>query len=359
VRRLEQDQSTRDANRAFSACKLDEGPRAEEAGEMAHEGPEDTMIGSRLAANIFVRFRAFVRLGRPKFLVGGFALYALGAAIAAYLGHPIDWARYGWGQFAITATQLMTHYSNDYFDLEVDKMNCSNSHWSGGSGVLPSGELPRWVALAAAIALAGIALLATFVIETRLSGGSGALAILLAALVLSWEYSGPPLRLHSSGLGELVATVIVTLLVPLAGFYLQAHRVESLALVSVAPLCFLQFAMLLAVEFPDAAGDAMAGKRTLVVRMGPANAAWLYVAALALAYALLPAYRWWGLPAKAAWALAFLFPLAAWLAFRIARGEHRQPRYWDRISFGSAALVFLSTLLELGVYIELASSNQR
>src|SRR6185436_18556198 len=100
------------------------------------------------------RFRAFVRLGRPKFLLGGIALYSLGAVIAAYLGHGIDWTRFALGQLGITATQAMTHYSNDYFDLEVDRVNYSPSHWSGGSGVLPSGALPRWVALAAAIVLA-------------------------------------------------------------------------------------------------------------------------------------------------------------------------------------------------------------
>ena len=36
--------------------------------------------------------------------------------------------------------------------------------------------------------------------------------------------------------------------------------------------------MLLAIEFPDAAGDAATGKRTLVVRLGAPRAAQLYVA---------------------------------------------------------------------------------
>ena len=40
----------------------------------------------------------------------------------------------------------------------------------------------------------------------------------------------------------------------------------------------LQFAMLLAIEFPDAAGDAAAGKRTIVVRVGGRAGARLYAA---------------------------------------------------------------------------------
>ena len=94
---------------------------------------------------------AFVRLGRPLFLVGGFVFYGLGAAIAAYraraAARAIDWRRYVWGQVAITATHLMTHYCNDYFDFDADRANATPTRWSGGSRVLPAGELPRAVAL--------------------------------------------------------------------------------------------------------------------------------------------------------------------------------------------------------------------
>jgi 1,4-dihydroxy-2-naphthoate polyprenyltransferase len=309
---------------------------------------------SPVQTGILGRLGAFIRLGRPIFLIGGFTLYDLGAAVAAYRGYDIDWRRFGWGQVAVTATQLMTHYSNDYFDLEADRANPTPTHWSGGSRVLANGELPRWVALAASLVLAMIALFATIVLQTSLSAGKASAALLLAALVLSWAYSAPPLRLHSRGVGEFVAMVIVTLLVPLIGFSVQAGRLEPLAFVSAAPLCFLQFAMLLAVEFPDEAGDTVVGKRTLVVRFGASRAAGLYVAALALAYLLLPAWNWLGLPTSVALALVLLLPLAAWLAWRVVRGEHRQPRYWNRLAFGSAALVTISALLELGAYLQLA-----
>src|SRR5262245_35111157 len=69
---------------------------------------------------------SFVRLGRPKFLVGGFVLYGLGAAVARQRGGgaaAIDVGAYLLGQGAITAFQLMTHYANDYFDLAADRAN--------------------------------------------------------------------------------------------------------------------------------------------------------------------------------------------------------------------------------------------
>src|SRR5687768_6611578 len=70
---------------------------------------------------------AFVRLGRPQFLVGGFLLYGLGAAAARAAAGAgsgsFDVAAYALGQGAVTSIQLMTHYANDYFDLAADRAN--------------------------------------------------------------------------------------------------------------------------------------------------------------------------------------------------------------------------------------------
>jgi len=208
----------------------------------------------------FRQFGALVRLGRPLFLTGGFVLYGLGAAIAVQAGAcvsgAIDWRRFGWGQIAITATQLMTHYCNDYCDYDADRANTTPTRWSGGSRVLPAGELPRAVALVAALTLGLVALLATAQLVTRAGASPGAAVMLVLAIVLSWEYSAPPLRLHSTGWGELNTALVVTLLTPLIGFHLQADRLSALPVLAVLPLCCLQFAMLLAIELPDAAGDA-------------------------------------------------------------------------------------------------------
>jgi 1,4-dihydroxy-2-naphthoate octaprenyltransferase len=251
----------------------------------------------------------------------------------------------------------MTHYSNDYFDLEADQANATPTEWSGGSRVLPRGELPARVALVAAIVLLGIAVVATAVLQKKTAGLAPS-ALLALAIVLSWEYSAPPFKLHSTGAGEVIAMIIVTLLVPLIGFAAQAGTLEPIAFVSCAPLCFLQFAMLLAVEFPDRAGDEAVGKRTLIVRIGSARAAALYVVALVLAYLLLPIWGLLGLPREAVWAILVLAPLAGWLVFRVSRGDHFEPRRWNRFAFLSTALVAISTFGELGAYIALASRQE-
>jgi 1,4-dihydroxy-2-naphthoate polyprenyltransferase len=304
-------------------------------------------------STLLARVSAFVRLGRPLFLVGGFALYGLGAAIASAHVERFDWRRFGWGQLAVTSIQLMTHYANDYFDLEADRANATPTHWSGGSRVLPNGELSPKVALSAAVVLAGIALLATFTLNVALGASLHVCALLWAALGLAWAYSAPPLRLHSRGLGEFDTAIIVTLLVPLAGYGLQTGGIDAAAAMAVLPLCFLQFAMILAVEFPDERGDAAVGKRTLVVRMGPNRAGALYIFVLALAYISLLGLTRWGMPVLAALALLSLSPLAGYLALTVARGGHVDPRAWNRIAFLTTALLIVSALLELGAFLEL------
>ena len=72
------------------------------------------------SVSTFQRAVYFLRLGRPLHLLGGFLFNGLGVSIAYYLGAEINWTIALWCQVAITATQLMTHYSNDYFDQDAD-----------------------------------------------------------------------------------------------------------------------------------------------------------------------------------------------------------------------------------------------
>jgi 1,4-dihydroxy-2-naphthoate octaprenyltransferase len=288
---------------------------------------------------------AFIKLGRPLFLGGGFILFALGAAIAAACGHAIDTQRYVLGQAAVTAFQLMTHYANDYFDYDADVANLTPTKWSGGSRVLPAGALPRHVALVAALVLAatGIAL---SIVLVRVGTGSLALPTLATILVLAWTYSAPPLRLCARGLGELDTAIVVTVLVPWLGFYIQAPSlvgVELLAL-TIVPLALLQFAMLLAIEFPDAAGDRATGKHTLVVQLGARHAARLYAAITAAAFVWPVVAIALGLPQNVALAMLVPAPLAVW---RIVATDHDNPSAFERLTLSAVALLVVTSTASL------------
>jgi len=116
---------------------------------------------------------------------------------------------------------------------------------------------------------------------------------------------------------------------------------------AVIPLCAFQFVMLLAIEFPDAIGDAATGKRTLVVRLGGAWSARLYVLVVSAAYLALPVWVSYGLPPRIAIAASTTAPLAAWQVTRVAGGAWREPERWESVAFWSVALLIATALVQL------------
>jgi 1,4-dihydroxy-2-naphthoate polyprenyltransferase len=293
------------------------------------------------------RLRAFLKLGRPQFLIGGLLLFALGSTLARAEGVGIDWARYAWGQATVTAAQWMTHYSNDYFDLEADRANSTPTRWSGGSRVLVSGAVAPRAALAASLILAAIALVAACVLAARPGSPRFVLPLALLIIALSWSYSSPPLRLLSRGLGEVTTALVVTLLTPLLGYYVQSGELRPILFFACFPLCCLQFTMLLTIELPDQAGDAAQGKQTLVVRRGADWAARSAAGILVTAFCSLPFLFLLGLPLRVAAFAALPAPFALWQAARLWRGAFRDPKRWESLTLCSVALLATTALAEL------------
>lgn len=300
---------------------------------------------------------AFLKLGRLHFLFGGFLLHGLGVAIALYAGAPFNFPALVWGQVVITATQLMTHYANDYFDLEADRANTTPTNWSGGSRVLVDGMLPARTALLTAAILAITALIGNVIISFGSGSGIWVFLLLISAQLGAWFYSAPPLRLHSRGLGELTTMITVTLLTPLAGYVLQAGRVDALPILACMPLCCLQLAMLLAIEFPDAEGDRVAGKRTLVIRLGMEGAKRLYVVALCAAFVSLPVLVAAGLPSAVGVGAAALLPAGVWLLTRVQRGDWRTPQRWGGFAFATVALLIAFAAVEFAAFVLLIGTR--
>lgn len=292
---------------------------------------------------------ALIRLGRPLHLIGGAIFYGVGVAAA---GIPItDPGLAFLGLAATLSAQLMNHYSNDYFDHEADRANPTPTNWSGGSRVLPEGHLPAHAALIAAIGWGCIALLLATLStlsapQPLLSGTLFALAIALA-----WVYSGPPLYLHRRGWGEVVGALLVPGGTALVGFSLQTGTLRLSILLSVIPLCLLQFAMLIAVSLPDVAGDRAVGKRTLAVIFGPRRAAQWQSYAIGAALISLPLLSFAGLPPLVAAAPLATAPIGLWLIARLRRNAWADPTAWNSLGFwsigqlvGSAGMMLLAWL---------------
>lgn len=285
----------------------------------------------------------FLRLTRPLFLFGGANLYAIGLFIAVADGYKIDLAHLLAGQAMVTAIQLMTHYANEFFDQETDRLNTERTWFSGGSGVLPNGDLHPKAALYAALACAVAALVIilygfTWSVPFALLG--------TAAMALAWSYSGPPLRLVAKGTGELVASIVVAGMVPVVGYVaLSGGPLGVDVLAAALPLMLIHFAMLITFAIPDTRADAAAGKRTAAVRLGPIRTAVVHNLLLLLAFCVIllwvaqqrPGMQW----------LWLALPVAVWQAAAVARAAVRRPPHYGWLTMGAVGLFAFTALLWL------------
>jgi 1,4-dihydroxy-2-naphthoate octaprenyltransferase len=105
--------------------------------------------------------------------------------------------------------------------------------------------------------------------------------------------------------------------------------------------------MMLAIEFPDAAGDKTVGKRTLVVRLGAERARRLYVITLATAYASLPVLAAVGLPPAIAFAAAVPAPVALRQMTRMRASHFHRPERWESLTVRSVLLLIGTAIAEL------------
>lgn len=288
-----------------------------------------------------VAIRAFLRLSRPKFLLGGIIGFALGAAIARFEGFQLGWTAYLHGQLMASAFHAMVHYANDYYDMAGDAL-ARRTEWSGGSGVLVDGSLSPRVAIAATAACAAIG--SAGVIGFVLQGKWLVAAIGIAIGVCAWFYSAPPLRLLARGWGEVDTAVVIAILIPLAGYATFAGTIDLRALLSVLPSAAAMLVLMLCVEYPDVETDERSGKRNLVVRAGRARARILVYGGLFAAYLAAGVAIVLGAASTLAIFAVLTIPLAWALVERLASAELGEPGIDADVAAGGVAF-FVATIL--------------
>lgn len=289
--------------------------------------------------------RLFLRMSRPLFLLGGVLVYALGAGIARYLGVQIDWGVYILGQVWATMLQLGAQYLNEYFDAPLDAENPNRTPFSGGSGAIGPGRLSRsTVLLAAAACLTATASLTVLLIHSgRLT--SPTVLIMILGFLGAFFYSAPPIRLSSSGYGELTTSILVAMLLPAFAFLLQERELHRLVAMTTFPLAALHLAMMLAFELPDYSADLRSQKRTLMVRMGWRNGMLLHNSLIFSAYILLGLAVTLGMPFFIALPAFFTLPLGLLQIWQMRRISEGAKPNWNALTLSAMALFAVTCYL--------------
>lgn len=216
--------------------------------------------------------RKYVLETRPQFLTLALALVVHGSALAAWHGS-VHLGRSILAALALMLLQGSVNVLNDWHDWTRTGIDHATRQtpFSGGSGMLPRGEMAPHSALALGIGT----LLAGAAIGGYLAWLSGwPLLVLGVAGLLSVVLYTP--LFTRIGLGELMAGLGLGVLPIVGTYYLLTGTFDLAAWVSGMPATLLTYNLLLLNEFPDAEADRAGGRHHMVVVLGKRTARWLY-----------------------------------------------------------------------------------
>jgi 1,4-dihydroxy-2-naphthoate octaprenyltransferase len=218
----------------------------------------------------------WVEAARPRTLPASAAPVLVGTAAGAMHGGLVA-GRFVLALVVAVAVQVAVNYANDYFDgvRGVDTVTRAGPRRAVASGLVSP---PRMLAAVfAALVVAGAAglVLAAMVSWWLLLIGLGSFIALLG-------YSGGPRPYASEGLGEIFVFVFFGLVATAGSAYVQHREVPAAAWVGGVATGLLAVAILVVNNLRDVPTDAVAGKRTLAVRIGEARTRALFVSLIAV-----------------------------------------------------------------------------
>lgn len=284
---------------------------------------------------------AWVLATRPATLTAAFVPVAVGTGVAlAVDGFRLDTALAA--LLGAVFLQIGTNLANDVFDYEK---GADNEERLGPTRAVQSGLLPASHVRAGMIVAFALATL-TGVYLTAVAGW--AIVVIGVASVLSGiAYTGGPFPLGYHGLGDLFVMIFFGFVAVCGTAFVQVGDVPDLAWWASVPPGAIATAILVVNNVRDRDTDAVAGKRTLAVRLGRRGGQIEYVVLLVAAYGvpvLLAATR-----TTTAWVLLPLAtaPLAVKLVRDLVRGEGRA---LNLVLGGTARLLLLhGALFALGL----------
>jgi 1,4-dihydroxy-2-naphthoate octaprenyltransferase len=172
-------------------------------------------------------------------------------------------------------------------------------------------------------------------------------AVSIAAGVL---YTGGPRPYGYAGLGEAFVFLFFGLVAVNGSYYVQLERLDWLPFLLSISVGSLATAILVVNNVRDIDTDRRAGKRTLAVRIGRRRSRDLYVAMIALSYALLPPALWLG--DGSAWGLLGLLSLPLALApVRAVRERTDGPALNGALAATGALLGGYALLVSIGLLV--------
>jgi 1,4-dihydroxy-2-naphthoate octaprenyltransferase len=225
---------------------------------------------------------AYIRALRAPFLAGSLVPVLIGSAYA-FMEKAFSFTYLLVAAFGVASLHTGSNLINDYYDARgSDPLNVRINPFSGGSRVIPDREIGPGAVLA--MALFFFALGSAAGVWFVFAGRPLVVLIGLMGLAAAWLYSAPPIQLMSRGWGECLIFFAFGPLITLGTAYVMTDRLSWPAFTAGAPQGFFIAAVIWINQFPDLEADRSAGKRNLVVRLGPERSRYVYGVVILAAY---------------------------------------------------------------------------
>jgi 1,4-dihydroxy-2-naphthoate octaprenyltransferase len=205
--------------------------------------------------------------------------------------------------------QIGVNFANDYSDgiRGTDTDRVGPLRLVGSGAATPAAVKRAAFACFGGAAVAGLALAA--------SSSWWLIVLGAAAIAAAWGYTGGASPYGYRGLGEVSVFCFFGLAAVLGTTYTQAGRLNRGAVIGAVGIGLLACALLMVNNVRDIAGDDLAGKRTVAVRLGDRGSRRVYAILVVVPFLLLAG-------AGTPWAALALIgvPLAGWAVRVTARG---------------------------------------
>jgi len=275
---------------------------------------------------------------RPRTLPASIAPVLAGTGAAAQADGFVAWKALLALLLALTL-QVGVNFANDY----SDGIRGTDEVRVGPARLVASGAAPARTVKRAAFGCFALAAVLGLVIAV--SSSWWLVLVGAASIAAAWYYTGGRRPYGYSGLGEVSVFVFFGLVATVGTSFAQVGSVTWPAVLAGVAVGLLACAVLMANNLRDIAGDTVAGKRTVAVRLGDRRARQAYAGLVTVPYVLLFVMAATG-PAVL---LAFLsLPLALRGIRAVARGATGMALIPVLRDTGLAELVF-GAVLGLGL----------
>lgn len=192
--------------------------------------------------------------------------FLMGTLLAVIFNAQFVLSKFIWGYLILFMASMATHYSNDYFDYDVDQYG-TVTPFSGGSGILVKNPELKELSKKLAYLFISLSLIIGAGFTIYFSYPISFFLFVLFGNALVWFYSAPPIKLAYNGLGE-IGNLLNGFIMPGAGYFVTMGTIDLPFIIFSIPILFLQFMFSIGVEIPDLEGDKLGGKITWIVSKG-------------------------------------------------------------------------------------------